>query len=171
MMEIRLEQAADIPAVRALNTLAFGRPGEAALVDQLRAGCLDCLSLVACQGKQIVGHALFSPVVIETTSRAVTGMGLGPVAVLPEFQRQGIGARMIAAGLAMLRRDACPLVVVLGHHEYYARFGFAPASRHGLRCQWDGVPDEAFMALVLSPEAMRGVTGVVRYCAEFDAVT
>lgn len=169
-VEIRLEQPADIPVVRAVNTLAFGRTGEAVLVDQLRAGCPDCLSLVGCRDGCVAGHVLFSPVHIEAEPRTIEGMGLGPVAVLPEFQRQGIGARMIEAGLAHLRRAACPLVVVLGHHDYYARFGFAPASRHGLRCQWAGVPDEAFMALVLNAEAMQGVTGVVRYRAEFNAV-
>ena len=69
----------------------------------------------------------------------------------------------------MLKESPCPFVIVLGHPEYYPRFGFVPASGHGLQCQWDNVPDEAFMVLVFDESAMKGVSGVARYRSEFDA--
>jgi putative acetyltransferase len=70
----------------------------------------------------------------------------------------------------MLRQRGCPFVVVVGHPEYYPRFGFEPASARGLVSQWDGVPDAAFMVLILDANAMTGVSGVARYRAEFDEV-
>ena len=71
-------------------------------------------------------------------------------------------------GVDLLRDRRCPFVVVVGHSEYYPRFGFEPASRHGLASQWDGMPDEAFMALILDPLAMTGVSGIARYRDEFN---
>jgi putative acetyltransferase len=96
-------------------------------------------------------------------------MGLAPLAVLPELQRQGIGIELTNAGLAAVRQTPCPFVIVLGHPEYYPRFGFERASRYGIRSQYEGVPDEAFMILVLDQGALRGKSGVARYRDEFDA--
>ena len=95
-------------------------------------------------------------------------MGLAPLAVAPERQRQGIGSLLVRAGIGALRARNCPLVIVLGHPEYYPRFGFVPASRHGLSCQWEGVPDEAFMVLILDEAASASVSGTIRYRDEFD---
>jgi putative acetyltransferase len=106
---------------------------------------------------------LFSPV---TTATGGTGSGLGPMAVVPEHQRCGIGAALMEAGLARMRAAGCPFVVVLGHHEYYTRFGFVPASRYGLRCEWD-VPDESFMVHVLDAAATGAAAGLIRYRPEF----
>jgi putative acetyltransferase len=89
--------------------------------------------------------------------------------VLPEYQGRRIGTRLIEAGLDNLRQRGCPFVVVLGQPEYYARFGFVPASRHGIGCPWEGVPDSAFMVLILDTATMAGVSGLARYRAEFDA--
>jgi putative acetyltransferase len=97
-------------------------------------------------------------------------MGLAPMAVASIRQRQGIGTQLVERGLAILREQACPFVVVVGHPAYYPRFGFTPASAHGLDSQWPGMPDEAFMALILDEDAMRGVKGVARYRPEFDEV-
>lgn len=144
-MDIRPEQHSDIPAVRAVNQQAFGQPVEARIVDQLRSACPDAVSLVAVSGNQVVGHILFTPVILQSQSGTTRGMGLVPMAVLPQHQRKGIGSRLVKFGLQILSQRACPFVVVLGHPEYYPRFGFVPASRHGLRCQWENVPDEAFM--------------------------
>ena len=88
------------------------------------------------------------------------------MAVTPEQQRRGVGAALIDAGLARLRAAGCPFVVVLGHHEYYTRFGFVPASRYGMRCEWD-VPDESFMVHVLDPAATAAAAGQIRYRPEF----
>jgi putative acetyltransferase len=90
------------------------------------------------------------------------------MAILPTRQRQGIGSMQVNHALDLLRQRACLFVVVLGHPRYYPGFGFEPASRHGIRCQGDGVPEEAFMILVLDTEVMRDVTGIVRYRDEFN---
>jgi putative acetyltransferase len=96
-------------------------------------------------------------------------MGLAPMAVLPERQGEGIGSALVAVGLEILKGMRCPFIVVLGHADYYPRFGFVPASTFGFRCQWEGVPDENFMILVLSAKAVDGIQGELRYRNEFDA--
>jgi putative acetyltransferase len=167
-MTIRPERPDDVARVRDLNTLAFGQPAEARLVDTLRANCADALSLVA-DDNAVVGHILFTPVTIENTEPPLVGMGLAPMAVHPDRQRDGIGTQLVTRGLEILRERHCPFVVVVGHPEYYPRFGFQPASRRGLSSQWEGIPDAAFMVLVLDETAMAGASGVARYRAEFDA--
>lgn len=169
MITIRAERPEDISHVRHINELAFGQPMEARLVDKLRQTCPGALSLVAEDGN-VVGHILFTPVTVESGAQRITGMGLAPMAVLPDRQRQGIGTRLVTRGLDILRERGCPFVVVVGHPEYYPRFGFERASLHGVSSQWDGVPDEAFMVLILDLDAMAGVSGVARYRDEFDAV-
>jgi putative acetyltransferase len=168
MIEIREEQPEDVAAIRAVNEEAFGQPAEARVVDTLRGACEGWLSLVAVDGGTVVGHVLFSPVTIDGHDSLTGGMGLAPVAVLPGCQRRGIGSRLVRAGLAELRSRSCPFVIVLGHSEYYPRFGFEPASRYGLSSQWDGVPDEAFMVLVFDEPALKNVSGIARYRTEFD---
>ena len=171
MISIRAERSQDIGEIREVIeeafTQAFGQAPEADLVDGLRENCPGLLSLVAANGDIVVGHILFTPVKIEG-NKIVEGMGLAPMAVMPKLQRQGIGARMVQAGIEMLKSNGCPFVIVLGHPDYYPRFGFEPASHKGIRCQWEGVPDEAFMILILDEKAMEGISGVARYRSEFD---
>ena len=95
----------------------------------------------------------------------------GPVAVLPLYQRQGIGEKLIEHGIQKLKEKGCPYVVVLGHPEYYGRFGFETSSNHGIRCEWEGpeVPDDAFMVLVLDKSTMQGVKGLAKYRPEFSS--
>jgi putative acetyltransferase len=166
---IRPERPEDSSQIRHVNELAFGQPAEADLVDKLRKACAEALSLVAEDGSAIVGHILFTPVVVD--GRLAVGMGLAPMAVLPDRQRQGIGSHLVRRGLDNLRERGCPFVVVVGHPEYYPRFGFEPASKHGLVSQWEGMPDAAFMVLVLDAHAMAGASGVARYRDEFNEVT
>lgn len=168
MTTIRPEQPDAAAGIRVINERAFGQPAEADLVERLRHTCADTVSLVAEEEETIVGHVLFTPVVVEGTDERVVGMGLAPMAVLPDRQRQGIGSRLVRRGLDILRERGCPFVVVVGHPHYYPRFGFAPASRHGLQSQWEGMPDEAFMVLVLDADAVAGISGVARYRDEFD---
>jgi putative acetyltransferase len=168
---IRDEAAGDAPAVRVVHEEAFESPLEAGIVDALRRSCPDRVSLVAERDGGIVGHILYTPVEIEATGGALRGYGLAPVAVRTAWQRQGIGAALIAEGTARLRHAGVPYVIVLGHPEYYPRFGFEPASRYGVRCQWPGVPDGAFMLLVLDPTVVPQLGGVARYRPEFDAAT
>jgi len=169
MISIRRERPEDIGSIRAANEAAFGQRTEGDIVDALSDACPDILSLVAESDGEIVGHILFSPVTIEDGSGSTQGLGLAPMAVMPNRQRQGIGSRMVHAGLAILREQGCPFIIVLGHPEFYPRFGFFAASRHGLRCQWVGVSDATFMVLFLDELSMAGLTGVARYREEFDA--
>ena len=97
------------------------------------------------------------------------GAGLGPMAVLPEYQRQGIGGKLIETGNQKLREAGCPFIVVVGHPEYYPRFGFKPASGYGMKCEWD-VPDNVFMVLVTDRSKMKGVSGLAKYRQEFSDV-
>jgi putative acetyltransferase len=170
MITIRTEIPHDLPAIRKINELAFGQAAEAGLVDSLREHCRDILSLVAVDEHEIVGHILFSPVTIKSSECTILGMALAPMAVLPGRQRKGIGSALVRAGLERLRRSSCPYIIVLGHPEFYPRFGFEPASRHGIECQWEGVPDEAFMLVILDHDLMSGITGTARYRPEFDLV-
>ena len=166
-MTIRPERPGDASRIREVHQRAFGQPAEAELVEKLRASGCESLSLVA-DDDTVVGHILFTPVVVEGPERRVVGMGLAPMAVLPDRQRQGIGSQLVTLGLEVLRARGCPFVVVVGHPEYYPRFGFEPASKHGLASQWEGMPDAAFMVLVLDVGAMAGATGVARYREEFN---
>ena len=166
MITVRRESPEDREAVRRANDLAFGQPGEADLVDALRGVAQPLISLVAVEGGDVVGHILFSPVSIESGDSMWSALGLGPMAVLPERQNRGIGSQLVRRGLAECGRLGHGIVVVVGHPEFYPRFGFSPARAKGLECEYE-VPDEAFMVAELVPGALRGVNGVVRYRPEF----
>ncbi len=165
---IRAEQPGDITAIRTVNERAFRQPHEADIVDALRKNCPDTISLVAESSRMIVGHIFFSPVSIEGAEKQLTGMGLAPMAVNPDEQKHGIGTRLIKAGLEILHKRNYPFVVVLGYPAYYRRFGFVPASQYGLKCQWEGVPDDALMVLLLDQAFSSKLSGVVRYRDEFN---
>ncbi len=165
MMVIRDEQPGDEEVVREVNRRAFGRNEEAALVGALRANGGVLLSLVADVDDRVAGHILYSPARV----RGIDGAALGPMAVLPEQQRQGIGSGLVEAGNERLRKSHCPFIIVLGHPAFYPRFGFEPARAHGITCEWD-VPDEAFMVLVLDGAVMASAAGLAKYRDEFSAV-
>ena len=167
-MRIRPEANADRAAIHAVNRAAFGTSLEADLVDVLRAKAAALISLVAEVDDAIVGHILFSPVSLGGHDQ-LNLMGLGPMAVLPQRQRSGIGSALAQDGLKRCKQLGCHAVVVVGHPEYYPRFGFAPASRFGIRCNYD-VPDDVFMLAELEPGALRGASGVIRYDEAFDNV-
>lgn len=169
MIEIREERAGDRDAVWAVNRAAFGRDGEADLVDALRESGEFLVSLVACDGDEIVGHVLFSPVSVGEREPGRQTMGLAPLAVTPARQRQGIGGMLVRAGIEACRSAGCRLLIVLGHPWYYPKFGFLPASRLGIRYR-DELPDEVFMALPLTDDPQPGYQGVVRFHAAFDRV-
>ncbi len=168
---IRIEQPGDEVPVRQIHVSAFGQRTEADLVDLLRQSCPAALSIVAEVDGCIVGHILFTPATVAAGDGHIEGMGLAPMAVMPSHQGQGIGSGLVEEGLQILRDAGCPFVIVVGHADYYPRFGFEPASEYRLFCPWDGVPDEAFMVVILDSRRMEGVTGIVRYREEFDSAT
>jgi putative acetyltransferase len=168
-MIIRPEKPEDIPAIRIVNELAFGGAAEADLVDALRRNGKATISLVAEDHGRVVGHIFFSPVTIETSERELVGVGLAPMSVIPERQNQRIGSLLIEEGLRRCREDGHRFVVVLGHPGYYPRFGFVPASRFGIKSEYD-VADEVFMVMELREGALRGCAGVVKYQPEFNEV-
>lgn len=165
---IRPEQPGDADAIRTVNARAFEGPIEATLVDALR-GTPGSISLIAASDGAVVGHILFTPVRVDGVEPPIPGAGLAPMAVLPEYQRQGIGSRLVRAGLDACRSAGHHFVVVVGHPEYYPRFGFVEAASRGLECEWP-VPAEAFMVLELVPGALANVRGLVRYRPEFSNV-
>ena len=168
VIEVRFERPKDIDKVRLLNDKAFGKPVEGRIVDKLRKSCSEILSLVAISNNKVIGHIMFSPVTLETQIGIIEGMSLAPMAVLPELQNQGIGSKLVKEGLRIIKYTKCPFVIVLGHENYYPRFGFKRASKYGLKSQWEGVPDDAFMVIILNDSVMRGVSGIIKYRDEFD---
>lgn len=164
---IRPEQPDDLAQVYHVNQQAFGGNTEAELVDKLRAHGKATISLVALEDDLVVGHILFSAVRFAECERAIAALGLAPLAVLPAYQRRGIGSRLIAAGLEKCRNANYESVVVLGHPNYYPRFGFVPASRYGLACEYTSEP-ESFMVIELRRGALQGCRGLVKYEPEFE---
>lgn len=164
--DIRPERAEDVAAVRRVNEAAFDQPGEADLVDRLRERVPSYLALVAVLDGEVVGHIAFTPVTLDPARPRLDVRGLAPMAVLPRYQRAGIGTALVHAGLDACRRDGADGVVVLGHPDYYPRFGFGPAVVFGLASEYE-VPPEAFMVQALKPGALDGVEGIVRYHAVF----
>jgi putative acetyltransferase len=164
---IRSETDGDADEIRIVNERAFGGSAEADIVDALR-GLQGSVSLVARVDDRIAGHIFFTPVDIDGIAAHGAAVGLAPLAVLPERQRLGIGSALVRAGLDACRFRGCRIVVVLGHSEYYPRFGFVPASSAGLACEFP-VPSEVFMALELVPGALAAARGTVRYHPRFSA--
>ncbi len=159
----RQNRGKDPDAIRRLNRLAFAPDGGSADFDRLRRKAGDMLSLVAEFDSAVIGHVFFCPVSIPRDQVKIWGMGLGELAVHPDFQKQGIGAALTLRGLAQLRQRGCPFVIVIGHAEYYPKFGFVPGERHGLRCQWPTVSGPSFMVKILDEHVMQNVTGTASY--------
>jgi predicted N-acetyltransferase YhbS len=161
---VREERPEDLEAIREVNRQAFGREDEARLVDALRDGGYVRVSLVAEEVGRVVGHIRFSDLPIVTHVGTLHALALAPVAVLPEYQRQGIGSRLIREGLRACAEEGHRIVVVLGHPDYYPRFGFSAQRAGRLKAPFSG---PAFMALELVPGALENVAGEVRYPPPF----
>jgi putative acetyltransferase len=161
---VRPEEAGDYARIGEVNVAAFGGTEEAVIVEALRREGAVLLSLVAVLDGVIVGHILFSRMSIETSGGSLAAVALAPMAVMPEQQRRGIGGKLITAGLAELRRMGERIVLVVGHAGYYPRFGFSTDRARALESPF---PVEVFMALELSPAALEGIQGRVKYPAAF----
>lgn len=164
---IRRETVADAASVREVNLAAFPTAAEADLVDALRDDLDEWLSFVAVRNERIVGHLLFTPVTLEPTPRKEPRiLGLGPMSVHPDAQGHGIGSTLVDTGLSEVARAGADGVVVLGHPEWYPRFGFAPAAHYGLKLGLEA-PPEAFLALEFASGAFPRDGAVVHYHALF----
>ena len=162
---IRSETPSDIDAIGQVNRQAFEQDDEAVLVDALRDGGFVELSMVAEIGQSVVGHILYSQLMIADDGQTVAALALAPMAVLPEYQRQGIGSRLIETSLEHCRLAGHRIVIVLGHKDYYPRFGFSSALADRLDSPYQG---ESFMALEIVPGSLDGVAGQVRYAPPFN---
>jgi predicted N-acetyltransferase YhbS/putative NADPH-quinone reductase len=170
-IRIRSETNEDYARIADINDLAFGQKHEGVLVASLRKtrDFIPELSLVAEIRNDVVGHILFYPVMIRSGNREYKSLALAPMAVLPAYQRRGIGGRMVIEGLAMAKMLGHRSVIVLGHSGYYPRFGFQPAHRYHIRAPFD-VPDDAYFAMELVEGELRDKAGVVIYPQEFTDV-
>jgi putative acetyltransferase len=171
-LTIRTETLEDYAAITKINDLAFGRLEEGKLVEVLRQleGFDPKLSLVAERDDEIIGHILLNPVTIQGDAGVYPSLSLGPIAVLPEYQNQGVGGRLIEAGHRGALELGYDSVVLLGHPSYYPRFGYRMAKIWGLTNPW-GINDEPFMAIELVEGSLEGKAGMVIYPDAFNEAT
>lgn len=172
MSIIRQETPSDIATIHAVNKLAFNnRDSEPGLVNAIRnsENFIKELSLVAEEAGQIVGHILFSRIHIETESGKSPAIALAPMAVLPEFQKQGIGSSLVNHGLVECKRLGHAIVIVLGHTAFYPRFGFSAELARLLECPFGDCGD-AWMALELIPDTLQAIRGKVVYPPAFYGI-
>lgn len=168
-LKIREETENDYLKIREVNDLAFGQENEGRLIEKLRQTekFIPGLSLVAEINNEVVGHILFYPVIIHSATADFHSLSLGPMAVTPAYQRQGIGSQLVREGLKAAKTLGHKSVIVVGHPEYYPRFGFKPASQWKIKMPFE-VPDEAFLALEIVIDDLKGKSGIVEYPKEFN---
>jgi len=154
---------------KAFESLEISEHNEGQLVDKLRKAptFVDELSLVAELDGQLVGHILFTPIIIDNGEQKFQSLVLGPVSVLPEFQNQGIGGQLIRAGHQEAKELGFQSVILIGHPEYYPRFGYKPASSFGIKTQIPLPSDDVFMAVELTEDGLTDVSGMVVFPPEF----
>ncbi len=168
MIIVREERAAEAPLVEALVESAFGRRDEARLVNALRSYTNEFVSLVVLDAGELIGNAVLTPVTVEG-ALGVRGLGLAPVCVSPQHRGRGIGTALVRHALQRSMHGEAAFAVVCGDAEYYARFGFKPASAFGLRDE-SAVSALALQAVEFWPGALRYCAGIVRYAPEFSLV-
>lgn len=161
---IRAEEPGDRLAIDEVVRQAFGQEDEVTLVQALRAGGHNLLSLVAERAGKIVGHLLFTRILIQGEFQTWEAVALAPLAVLPAVQRTGIGSALMREGLQQLTARGETIVVVLGHEHYYTKFGFSAELAKPLLAPFSG---PSWMALELQPDALKAVSGHVRYVPPF----
>lgn len=169
-IRIRHENITDYNAITRVNDLAFGRPEEGIIVKTIRdrEDYEPTLSLVAELQGEIIGHVLILPIDVECGNISIRTGSLAPIAVVPEHQGKGIGGMLMRAALHELKLLGVKSCVLVGHPEYYPRFGFGKASELGLVCPYPGVPDAAWMAVELEEGALNGIHGVPIMPKEYE---
>ena len=161
---IREREPADDEAIKRLNDEAFGGKTESELVEALRATDLTAVELVAVQGGEIVGHLLMSALSVFIDDEAIPSLSLAPMSVRPDRQNIGIGTALVEAALKLAMDREWQAVIVLGHPEFYPRFGFSAELAATLEAPFSG---DAFMALELVDGVLDGDDGLVVYPSPF----
>lgn len=166
---IRIENKNDYKTIIQINDLAFNQPNEGLMISALRKNkkFIPELSLVAEIESKVVGHILFFPLNIVSKENSFEVLSLAPMAVHPEYQRKGIGKKLVIEGLKKSKEFGFKAVVVLGHPEYYPKFGFERASKWKIKPPIEDVPDEASMAIELIEGFLADKAGVVEFPAEY----
>lgn len=168
-MNIREELPSDISKIWEVNSEAFETDAEANLVNALRSSGCTYISLVAETEDKVVGHIFFTPVELSGDENKLKIMGLAPMAILSPYQNKGIGSKLVNAGLEHCRSLGYDAVVVLGHPNYYPKFGFVPSVEYAIKSEYE-VPGEAFMILELTPDALKNHRGIIKYHEAFSRV-
>jgi len=161
-MLIRIEKKEDINEIRQLNIKAFGQNAESNLIDSLRKAGVPLISLVAKSHGTLIGHILFSPVDLKPQGKELKIAGLAPMAVLPDHQNKGIGSKLVSVGLEHCKQMGYDAVIVLGHPDYYPRFGFTSSVKFGIKSTYE-VPDNVFMIKELKEGVLSNCHGVIHY--------
>ena len=173
MLELRPERPGDEEAIAEVNRRAFGGEEEVGIIAAIRGSeyFIPELSLVAELDGRIIGHIMFSIITLVRLDRpAEKILSLAPMAVDPEVQNRGTGSALVQAGMEKARELGHTVVIVIGHPEYYPRFGFKQARMLGFDIEME-VPDEAFMAAGLQPDALQDAGGMVQFSPPFDTGT
>ena len=168
-INIRKEKDSDKENIWKVNAGAFETEAEANLVNALRDSGIHFISLVAEQDEKIVGHILFTPVEFLGDNSGLKLMGLAPMAVLPKYQKKGIGKQLVNKGIENCITQGYDAIVVLGHPEYYPKFGFTPSVKYGIKSEYD-VPDEVSMVLELRENSLKGKSGIIKYHGAFGSL-
>jgi len=168
-MNIREEQLSDIEKVYEINSDAFGRDNEPNLVNALRARLSSYISLVADDNANVIGHIMFTPVELSGSEDKLKIMGLAPLAVLSNYQSKGVGSKLVQEGIERCKSQGYDAIVVLGHPNYYPKFGFIPSVSYGIKSEYE-VSDEKFMVLELVLDSLKGSGGVIKYHDAFSSL-
>jgi putative acetyltransferase len=172
-VKIRQESEADSAEVLEVIRLAFGRSAESQLVEKFRQNpnYVPELCLVAEYEGHVIGHILFFPIEVKVDNEALQTLVLAPLSVHPSYQRRGVGGELAKAGLVTVKQRGYPSVLVLGHPNYYPRFGFRRASERGLKMK-EANPPEAFMAIEFIEGGLKGSKESFHFPKDlFDCVT
>ncbi|MBU8922225.1 MAG: N-acetyltransferase [Bacteroidales bacterium] len=170
-MKVRPELEKDFNTIRSITRAAFDNEEEPDLIEAIRESSyyIPELSLVAETGGKVTGYIMFSRINVVGDNGDMEVLSLAPMAVIPDMQNRGIGSRLLRKGIEKCRELGHRIIIVIGHPEFYPRFGFVPARDAGFEVPFD-VPDEAFMVTGLVDDALEGVGGMVIFSPPFDGL-